>query len=238
VVFLLIGFEVSIPALLGYWKTIVAAFLAVLVGRAIVVFLVSGLLQRSTERIPWVWSFVLTWAGLRGAISMVLVLGLAANFPNRELLVHMTFGVVVLSILVQGTTMNMLLKRLGLVTGKAEYQDRYEELRGRLLSAQAALGELDEVTKARALPPDASESLRGDYLRTIDEAEASIQDLRLGQAQLTSEETLAARRRLLLAEKDALMHIFKKGVIGQDVYDRLVTDADARLHALDDDAAH
>lgn len=234
VVFLLIGFEVSIPALLGYWQPIVAAFLAVMIGRAIVVFVVSGLLRLTRERLPWSWSFVLTWAGLRGAISMVLVLGLAADFPNRELLVHMTFGVVILSIVIQGLTMNPLLRKLGVTTGRAEYLDRYEEMRGRLLSARSALKELTALVETRAVPREACEQMRADYERIIDEAESGIQDLRLGQNQLTHEETLAARRRLLLAEKDELIHIFKRGVIGQDIYDQLVAEANARLDALDD----
>jgi CPA1 family monovalent cation:H+ antiporter len=55
----------------------------------------------------------MTWGGLRGALSMVLALSLPFNFPNRDLLVTLTFGVVVLSILVQGGTMRVLLHRSG-----------------------------------------------------------------------------------------------------------------------------
>jgi monovalent cation:H+ antiporter, CPA1 family len=56
---------------------------------------------------------------LRGALSMVLALSLPYNFPNRELLVTLTFGVVVLSILVQGLTMQRLLTRVGIVGAAA-----------------------------------------------------------------------------------------------------------------------
>jgi CPA1 family monovalent cation:H+ antiporter len=115
IVFLLIGFEVSTPALLSAWPEILLAFLVVVISRAAVVYGVGGLLSRTRERLPWSWLSVMTWGGLRGALSMVLALSLPYSFPNRDLLVTLTFGVVVLSILVQGLTMQRLLKRVGLV---------------------------------------------------------------------------------------------------------------------------
>jgi CPA1 family monovalent cation:H+ antiporter len=55
---------------------------------------------------------------MRGALSMVLALGLVANFPHRDLLITMTYGVVILSLLVQGLTMPALLAWFGVVTDK------------------------------------------------------------------------------------------------------------------------
>lgn len=70
VIFLLIGFEVRLSALLHYWRAILIAYLAVTVGRAMLVYLVSLFLRRTRESIPWAWSAVLTWGGLRGALSV------------------------------------------------------------------------------------------------------------------------------------------------------------------------
>ena len=114
-VFLLIGLDVRVGRLLAEWRPIVLAFIAVSVGRALVVFLAAALLRRTTEAIPWRWSLVLTWGGLRGALSMVLALALPEEFPYRPLIVDMTFGVVLLSIVVQGITVGPLLRALGLV---------------------------------------------------------------------------------------------------------------------------
>jgi monovalent cation:H+ antiporter, CPA1 family len=114
VVFLLIGFEVSTSALLAAWPEIILAFLVVVVARALVVYGVGGLLNRTRERIPASWLAVMTWGGLRGALSMVLALALPFDFPNRDLLITLTFGVVLLSILVQGLTMQPLLRKVGL----------------------------------------------------------------------------------------------------------------------------
>jgi CPA1 family monovalent cation:H+ antiporter len=116
VVFLLIGFEVSPSAVLAAWPEILLAFFVVVVARAIVVYGVGGLLNRTRERIPSSWLAVMTWGGLRGALSMVLALALPFDFPNRDLLITLTFGVVLLSILVQGLTMQPLLRRVGLAS--------------------------------------------------------------------------------------------------------------------------
>jgi CPA1 family monovalent cation:H+ antiporter len=114
-VFLLIGLEVQVARLVAEWRGIVVAFLAVIAGRAVVVALASALLRPTREALPWRWSLMLTWGGLRGALSMVLALALPATFAHREILVTMTFGVVLLSIIVQGMTAGPLLRALGLV---------------------------------------------------------------------------------------------------------------------------
>jgi CPA1 family monovalent cation:H+ antiporter len=114
VVFLLIGLEVQVREMLGAWAPIAEAFVAVTVARAAIVFVVWLLLRKTAERVPWRWGVMLTWGGLRGALSIVLALGLPAGFPQRQLIVTTTFGVVLLSIVVQGTTAGPLLKVLGL----------------------------------------------------------------------------------------------------------------------------
>jgi monovalent cation:H+ antiporter, CPA1 family len=113
-VFVLIGLEVHIGRLVSEWRPILVAFVAVIGGRAFVVFLATAFLRWTREAIPWRWSVVLTWGGLRGALSMVLALALDPAFPHREIIVTMTFGVVLLSIVLQGITTEPLLRVLGL----------------------------------------------------------------------------------------------------------------------------
>jgi CPA1 family monovalent cation:H+ antiporter len=114
-VFLLIGLEVHVAQLLVEWRPILIAYVSVTVGRALVVFLASALLRTTREAIPWRWSLVLTWGGLRGALSMVLALALDEEFPNRQLIITMTFGVVLISIVIQGISAEPLLRALGLI---------------------------------------------------------------------------------------------------------------------------
>jgi CPA1 family monovalent cation:H+ antiporter len=232
IVFLLIGFAVRIESLLASWKVILVAYLAVTVGRAAVIFLVSLLLRRSRERMPWSWSGVLVWGGLRGGLSMVLALALPPDFPHRELLINMTFGVVILSILIQGLSMAPLLRRLGIV-GEREDRREYEQQRGLLRAKRAALAALEQMAREGTVHADAAEAVRGEYQRQIAEAEGRIRELHLQAAALRDEEQHAARRQLLVVEKEALMQAQRKGLIGQESLERLLMDVDARLFRLE-----
>lgn len=119
IVFLLIGFEVRVGELLRAAAPVGIAYAAIVVVRAIVVGVVTMALSRTPEQIPWRWSVLVTWGGLRGALSMVLALALPPAFPQRQLLVTMTFGVVILSLLVNGLTIAPLLRWLGVARSDA-----------------------------------------------------------------------------------------------------------------------
>lgn len=232
IVFLLIGFEVRIEALLASWRPILVAYAAVLIARAVVIYVVSALLRRSREAMPWSWSAVLTWGGMRGGLSMVLVLGLAPDFPHRELLITMTFGVVILSILIQGLTMAPLLRRLALV-GSREEQREHEVLRSQVRAARAVLAELERRAKDGSIRAEIADELHREYGQQVAEAEERIRGLHLVAADLLEDERHAARRHALLVEKDTILDISRKGLIGQEALERLLEDVDARLFRLE-----
>ena len=112
-VFLLIGFQTRVSELFLAWRPVVVAYAVVMIARILVTYAIVGLMPRR-ERLPRKWTGILAWSGLRGSLSMVLALSLPATMPQRELIVDMTVGVVVLSILVQGVTVSPLLRRFGL----------------------------------------------------------------------------------------------------------------------------
>ena len=232
IVFLLIGFEVRLRDLLASWAPILVAYLAMTIGRAIVVFGVSGLLRLTGQSVPASWSTVLTWGGLRGALSMVLVLSLPRDFPHRELVVTMTFGVVLLSILIQGLTMAPLLRVLGIVEEHAA-RTEYETKRGTLQAADAALTELEVMARGRAAPRDVLDTVRDEYEARIRDAEAGLQDTRLARHELRAEELKRTRRHLLQVEKNRVIDGFRRGTLSQESYEQLLVDIDARLLKLE-----
>ena len=119
IVFLLIGFEVHLPALTPRWPLIVAALAAGWVSRTIVVGAAVAGAARTRERIPLAWTAPLVWGGLRGALSMVLALSLPEELAGRDVIIATTIGFVVLSILLQSTTMAPLLRFANLTANKA-----------------------------------------------------------------------------------------------------------------------
>ena len=118
-VFLLIGLEIHVDALLRSWRPVLLTVAAVLVGRALSVYLLVPVSNALTEKIPLRWQHVIVWGGLRGALALALALSLDSTFPERTRVLDLTFGVVVFSILVQGLTVKPLLRILGLANGHA-----------------------------------------------------------------------------------------------------------------------
>ena len=231
IIFLLMGFEVRLPDLVAYWPLILSAFLAVLLGRSIVVFGVAALVSRGASGIPAKWRAVLSWGGLRGGLSMVLALSLPPTFPNRALLIATTFGVVLLSILVQGLTMAPLLQRLGLARtsrGRAEYDHRRVELR----AIQAAIAELDQMTHTGDIESLGLSRIRSDYEARRQAVEGDLGRLRTEHDELEAEDLLRARRHLLTVEKTEAIHDLQEGLANREAYEHLLNDRDNRLLPL------
>ncbi len=114
-VFLLMGVEIKLPTLVHFLPQIIIGWAAINVARAAIVYSKYALMRAAgSSAWPASWAAVLTWGGLRGGLSMVLALSLPADFPHRDLILHMTFGVVLLTLLVQGLTIKPLLRLVGL----------------------------------------------------------------------------------------------------------------------------
>jgi CPA1 family monovalent cation:H+ antiporter len=119
VAFLLIGIAIPLGSLQGALVSIAWGVLAVLAGRALVVYgLLGGVafIERRAglgPRLPTSWLHVLNWSGLRGAVATALALSLPADLPDRTLLQGITFGIVLFTLIVQGTTAERVMRWAG-----------------------------------------------------------------------------------------------------------------------------
>jgi len=117
--FLLVGLAISPGDLVANVAAIAWGVVGVVVARVAVVYgLVGGLARVIGDRVHWAqpplgWLHVLFWAGLRGAVAVAMALSLPADFPERALLQQITFGVVLFTLFVQGTTAGRIVARTG-----------------------------------------------------------------------------------------------------------------------------
>jgi CPA1 family monovalent cation:H+ antiporter len=117
VVFLLVGLAITLEDLLEAVGPILWGILAVLLGRALVVYLLLNGASRLAvfggigSRLPLSWLNVLWWSGLRGAVAVAMALSIPQDFPQRALLQEVTFGVVLFTLLIQGTTIELFIAR-------------------------------------------------------------------------------------------------------------------------------
>ena len=233
IVFLLVGLRVHVSELAQAWELILAGYAAVTLARAAVVFGVSALNRANrADAWPLSWGAVLTWGGMRGSLSMVLALALPPALAQRDLLITVTFGVVLLSILLQGLTMGPLLRKLGVVR-RHEARQKYELKRGELRMTQAALGEIGRMEQQRTAPKAILGDLREEYEARLRDTTAAVDALQLEQEDLHAEETARARRHVLLAEKEEVLRDFHRGTLSAEAHDALLGAIDARLTALD-----
>jgi len=139
-IFLLIGLQIDISMLIENWQPILWAIVAVLVSRAVVVYSLS-IMNRD---IPLRWQHVLYWGGLRGALAPALALSLPASLgPLRGQIQAMVFGVVLFNLLVQGTTLGPIVRRLKLVK-RSPTQDEYERRHARAVAIRSSYDHIKE----------------------------------------------------------------------------------------------
>ncbi|MGD1993778.1 MAG: Na+/H+ antiporter [Anaerolineae bacterium] len=234
-VFLLIGLTVDLPLLGDHLVSIGIAVVAVLLSRAAVVYGLSllGHLKRGSEpHLPLSWRHVLFWGGLRGAISLALALSLPTELAQRDTLLAMTFGVVLFSLLAQGTSIRALLRRLGL-TQPSEHRTAQEMRVGRLFAAEAGLEQLERLYRDGLLTDEMWAGLRADYRQSQEQLVEEMNQLFAEHAELEREMLITARREALRAERSALADALRRGLISEHTYEELYTEVDRRLEALD-----
>ena len=193
-------------------------------------------MMRTAGSPPWKSAVVLSWSGMRGAVSLAAALALplttdaGAAFPDRGLIVFLTFGVILGTLVVQGLTLPALIRWLDLEDdGLAEK----EEAKARIRAAEAALERLDELIDEDWVNADTAERLRGLYgfrrdrfrSRFDPESDGAIEDQSLSYQRL--------RRELLEAERQELRRLRREGRIDDDVARRVQRDLDLENERLD-----
>ncbi len=120
IIFLLIGIAVAGIQFGALGAAALAAIIAlVLLSRALAVYPLSLCLSRSRFAVSMPEQHVLWWGGLRGALGLALALSLPRSLPYHDEILIATFGVVCFSVVLQGLTMPLLLKRLGFLPAAA-----------------------------------------------------------------------------------------------------------------------
>lgn len=232
-VFLLLGKEIELARLVSRAAPILIAWGALSLARAIVIYSVAALLKRTRERIPPRWPTVLFWGGLRGSLSMVLALSLPAEFAQRDLLVDLVFGVVLVSILVQGLTMSGVLRWAGAIASGAEGRP-YMRARGGLRATREALQRLDQSLSKGDISQETYDVLRERLGGRLVEYEEKLRQLEPSFEHARVEELRRTKAMLLDAEREAVQKALKEGVVSDDVAKELLREIDARGLEIDD----
>jgi monovalent cation/hydrogen antiporter len=169
------------------------------------------------------------WSGMRGAVSLAAALALPIEvapgrpFPERNLIVFLTFAVILVTLVLQGLTLPALIRRLAV---HGDGLEEREELRARLTATHAALERLEELAAEDWTRDDTVERVRAmyDYRRRRLKARAGkIEDDGYEDRSLAYQRLV---RELLDAQRRAIVRLRNQGEISNDVMHRIEREFD------------
>lgn len=164
----------------------------------------------------WREALILGWTGMRGGISLAAALALPLAIRERGQIILLTFGVILLTLLVQGLTLPALVRRLGVVDPG---QVAGEEWEARLVAHRAVLAFLDGAETPDGVPPEQLARLRTFYERRIEHATARVEAVQSGSAQGEHDPAGAVqrlKRTLFTVQRQALVALHDQGRLGDE----------------------
>ncbi len=210
-IFVLVGLSVNLASLGGALGPVAVAVGAILVGRGLPMLLAMPLVNQFMKHpVSWRYQAVMYWGGLRGAMALAMVLSLEHGFEQRELLLNLTFGVVVFTLFAQGLSIRPLVNVLGLQ--KYTLGEKFERRSGVLLARRTVE---EKIETLRSRDPELSEAV-GTMLAEESEREGGTVGPEEQNPEMEMEivlrHTLAAEMqtyRRLYADGDTSEHVMK-----------------------------
>jgi monovalent cation/hydrogen antiporter len=231
---------ISAGQLVG-WALLVTG--TVVLARLVWVYTVSYLPKRfalrlgRSDHVPRAgYPLVVAWSGMRGAVSLAAALAIplttnaGAPFPHRDLIIFLTFCVILGTLVVQGLTLPALIRATHL---EPDHRDEKEDAKARIRAADAAIARLEELTAEDWVRDDTAERLRGLYGFRRNRFASRFDVDSDGAIEEQSQNYQRLRRELLEAERAAIVDLRRQGTISGDVERRLQRDLDLEDARLD-----
>ena len=195
-------------------------------------------LRRRDPSPPWQWVFALAFTGVRGVVSLAAALAIpfatygGQPFPDRDLILFLTFSVILVTLVGQGLLLPSVIRALGLArAGRREHhEDRIEEHQARQKAIEAVIERLDQLRSDRDLPDDVVEPLRAhnhDRLKHVDHVGDGGDTDRLHTALHEEIELL-----LINTEREHINELFRAGKLKDEARRRIERELDLREENL------
>src|SRR2546425_2079273 len=162
-------------------------------------------------------AFIVSWGGMRGIVSLAAALALPTDIPQRDLIIYLTFVVILVTLVVQGLTLAPLIRRLKL---GSDHSVRDEQRLARLSMCKAALAAIDLSAGEGNVVPEVVERIRAEFAERM--ASGSMIEQMSGSYTHPTRLRLAAVR----AERDELIRLWQEGTISDEVLHHLEEELD------------
>jgi CPA1 family monovalent cation:H+ antiporter len=186
------------------------------------------------DAISWQRAFVLAFTGIRGVVSLAAALALpplladGTDFPARNLILFLTFAVILVTLVGQGLVLPAVIRWLGLANaGRRErLRDRVEEFKARRAAITAALGRLEQLTQERKLAEDVVAPVRRLYRERLRHVEHRG-DGDATHAALVRDRD-AVEYQLIATEREHINATYRNGALKDDARRRVEREFDLR----------
>lgn len=178
---------------------------------------------------PWQQTTIVAWAGMRGIVSLAAALALPNGhdggeaFPHRDLIIFLTFCVILATLVLQGLSLPFLIMAFGF---KEEDEETQEELTARHATAVAVLEQLAEMKAAKSAPEELIERMRINYDDRVKHLVARLVGEEVSDDLPAYDTASRLHRELLQVERRALVLLRDQNVIGDDVMRKVELDLD------------
>jgi CPA1 family monovalent cation:H+ antiporter len=226
-IFLLIGLAIDLSLLIENWQAIAWAIVAALVARMASTYGFSLFGREISPR----WKHVLFWGGLRGAITLALALSLPEEgifVAERGRLQAMAFGLTLFTLLVQGFSMDWLVKRLKVIV-RSPAQDEYEIRHARFVASRAGYDYLRRRSQEGMISEHTWQKLSQPMKKQSEALMEKVKQVMTSEPDVEAEELDTAFREALRAQRAALTGLLRDGVISEDTYSLLIGEVDEAL---------
>jgi CPA1 family monovalent cation:H+ antiporter len=213
-----------------------AISLAVILIRILWVFPASYLprllSKKLRERDPypaWQHVTIVAWTGMRGVVSLAAALALPLSFPGRDLILFLTFVVILATLVVQGLSLPPIIRWLDVEDDGAADK---EEREARLKANEAALARLNEIGETNPVNAEILQRMRVEYEDRIRQLEVGEPEAGGTSRGLFSFDYERLASEALLVERKIILQLRNEGVINDEVLRRIQRDidlAEARL---------
>jgi CPA1 family monovalent cation:H+ antiporter len=213
ILFLLLGDQIHLPKLLQNLETTVVAIAAIVASRALTIYGFSALSNwLAHTEISWRDQTALWWTGLRGSVSIALALSIPIAVVGRDEIIANSFGVVWFTLLVQGLTTNLLLKKLNLLEDQSLRQ-QYLELVARREALQQVFAYLAQEPLTISL--ELHQSQQAFVQQQLQQLETDIVHLREVHSCLQAFSLKQHQEELLAIEVNAYTKFVEAGLLKQ-----------------------
>ena len=211
-IFLMVGLQIDLISLWNSIDLIAIVVIAMLISRAVVIFTLVPLVGKlsGSEPIGMPFRKVMYWGGLRGAIALAIVLSLP-DFEVKDTLVAIVMGAVLFTLVVQGLSIEKLVKFLGLDALSAS--DNLAKLEGDMHARQEGLHRLNSLVSGGLFSQRIADNIQEKCERNIKELDEEIKNL--NQTLGHDEKSSIFAMRCLAREKTRVYELFSKGLINE-----------------------